>query len=43
MASSFAMDRMVLSIKDILCSLDISEKGAEWGYLMDIWMVSDFV
>jgi len=30
------MDHMVLSIKDILYSKDISEKEADCGYLMDI-------
>jgi hypothetical protein len=28
------MDRVVLSIKDILCCKDISEKEAKYGYLM---------
>ena len=34
------MDRMVFSIKDILCFKDISEKEVKLGYLMDIHVIS---
>jgi hypothetical protein len=34
---SFALDRMVLSTRDILCFKDISEKGTKHRHLASIW------